>query len=435
MILKTVFMFDRFLLTLTRLCGVQPGEDVLACCSGGIDSMVLLRLMKRASDKLGITLHVVTVDHGLRCEAPGDAQFVLDTCSSLGIEASLYELKMDPGIPNLEEQARIKRYEAIMDCRQKRGLKFVATGHTTDDQAETLIYRLIRGTGIRGMSGMEYARPDGLIRPMLTITRAEVESFAEINNIKYVTDQTNMDLTLIRNLIRKRILPIMREINPQAETAIQRFAFIAGSENAFIKGVTDNLVKKAILHDWNVCRVFDATMLGDAPDALLRRMIIKLSVCMLSDAPGIPASDVEQSLEVIRGKSSAHTIMRKVRIQRDGEYLSFEKYPSGQLPSIAGNEDHDEGRIVIRTDGVYSINPINKQLEIKGIPNRLGATVRFYLPGDRIEGKKITGIFQNKRIPLPLRKYWPVIIISDRIVSVAGIVDAGPLSTRFPFEG
>jgi tRNA(Ile)-lysidine synthase len=303
----------------------------------------------------------------------------------------------------------------------------MATGHTADDQAETLIYRLIRGTGIRGMSGMDYARLDGIIRPMLDITRAEVESFAKANNIRYVTDQTNNDITLIRNLIRKRILPIMREINPQAETAIARFAYISTE--------TDNLVKSAMRHDWNVCRVFDAAMIGDAPDALLRRMIIKLSVCMLSEARGIPASDVEQSLEVIRGMRSAHTIMRKVRIARDRNYLSFEKYPPGLLLSLADCEGHDEPQIVIQKDGVYSINPIGKQLGINGLPKGQKATVRFYLPGDRIAGKKVTNIFQNKRIPLPLRKYWPVIIIGGRIVSVAGIVDVGLVSTRFPFKG
>ena len=435
MILKTVFMFDRFLLTLSKLCCVQPGDGILACCSGGIDSMVLLRLLKMATDKLGLTLHAVTIDHGLRCEAPGDAQFVLDACSSLGIKASLYELKMDPGIPNLEEQARIRRYEAIKDCKGKLGFKFMATGHTTDDQAETLIYRLIRGTGIRGMSGMDHARPDGLIRPMLDITRAEVESFAEANNIRYVTDQTNMDLKLVRNLIRKKILPIMREINPHAETAIARFASIAGSENAFIEGVTDNLVKSTLVHDWNVCRVFEVNKLGDAPDALLRRMIIKLSAEMIVDTRGIPATDIEQSLEVIRGKRSAHTLMRKARIARDRNYLSFEKYPPGLLLSLADCKGHGDAQIAIQKDGVYSINPIGIQLEIKGLPKGQNATIRFYLPGDRMEDKKATNIFQEKRIPLPLRKYWPVIIVDGRIVSVAGIVDAGPVSTRFPFTG
>ncbi len=432
MILKAVFMFDRFVLTLTELCGVKPGNGVLACCSGGIDSMVLLRLMKKASVELGLELHAVTVDHGLRCEAPGDAQFVLDTCAALGVEASLYELKMDPEIPNLEEEARIRRYEAIMDCRQKLGLEFAATGHTADDQAETLIYRLVRGTGMRGMSGMDYARPDGLIRPMLDITRAEVEAYADANGVKFVTDQTNSDLTLVRNLIRKRILPLMREINPLAETAISRFASIAALENAYIADEADRLIDSALLHDWNVCRVYDAGKLKDAPEALLHRIIIKLSADMLGDPRGIPATDVEQASLVIRGKSRAHTIMRKVCIKGDGRYLSFEKYPSGRLLSFADRSD--EPQTAVHQDGIYSIHPIEKQMQIKGITDGRNAAIRFYLPGDRIQDKKVTAVFQAKRVPIQLRKYWPVIMLDHEIVSIAGLLDNSDIKTIFPYE-
>jgi tRNA(Ile)-lysidine synthetase-like protein len=434
MILKAVIMLEKFKQTLTELCGVRPGDGVIACCSGGVDSMVLLRLMKKASVELGLRLHAVTVDHGLRCEAPGDAQFVLDTCAALEVEASLYELNMDPKIPNLEEEARNRRYEAIRDCKEKLGFTFMATGHTADDQAETLIYRLTRGTGIRGMAGMDYAGPGGLIRPMLNITRAEVEAFAGANDIRYVTDQTNADLTLTRNLIRKRILPVMREINPHAETAIARFALIAATENAYITDETDNLIKAALLHDWRVCRVYDAEKLRYAPEALLCRMIIKLSADMLGDPRGIPASDVEQSLNVIRGKNSAHTIMRKVRMAKDGNYLSFERYPSGHLLTLSAGGCPDKPMSAVFQDGLYSVNPIEKRLEIKGIADGRNAEVRFYLRGDRVQDKKVTGIFQEKRIPLPLRKYWPVILLDHEIVSIAGLLDTGDIKSIFPYE-
>ncbi len=434
MILKAVIMLERFKNTLTGPCGVRPGDGVLACCSGGVDSMVLLRLMKKASMELGLNLHAVTVDHGLRCEAPGDAQFVLDTCATLGVEASLYELNMDPKVPNLEEAARIRRYEAIRDCRNKLGFKFMATGHTADDQAETLIYRLIRGTGIRGMAGMDYAGPDGLIRPMLDITRAEVEAYADENGVRFVTDQTNSDLTLVRNLIRKRILPVMREINPLAETAISRFASIAAIENAYIAGEAERLIESALIHDWSVCRVYDAGKLNDSPVALLRRMIIKLSADILGDPRGIPATDVEQALMVIRGKKRAHTIMRRIRITRDGNYLSFERYPSGHLLSLSCKGCPDEPQIVIRNEGVYTLKPIEKQMHIKSIPDGNDVTVRFYQPGDRVQDKKVAGIFQENRIPLVLRKYWPVILFDHEIVSIAGLLDTGDIKTIFPYE-
>jgi tRNA(Ile)-lysidine synthetase-like protein len=284
------------------------------------------------------------------------------------------------------------------------------------------------------MAGMDYAGPGGLIRPMLNITRAEVEAFAGANDIRYVTDQTNADLTLTRNLIRKRILPVMREINPHAETAIARFALIAATENAYITDETDNLIKAALLHDWRVCRVYDAEKLRYAPEALLCRMIIKLSADMLGDPRGIPASDVEQSLNVIRGKNSAHTIMRKVRMAKDGNYLSFERYPSGHLLTLSAGGCPDKPMSAVFQDGLYSVNPIEKRLEIKGIADGRNAEVRFYLRGDRVQDKKVTGIFQEKRIPLPLRKYWPVILLDHEIVSIAGLLDTGDIKSIFPYE-
>jgi|GEM_PF-321443 tRNA(Ile)-lysidine synthase len=434
MILKAEIMLERFKKTLTELCGVRPGDGVLACCSGGIDSMVLLRLMKNAALELGLKLHAVTIDHGLRCEAPGDAQFVLDTCAVMGVEASLYELKMDPEIPNLEEAARIRRYEAIYECRERLGFPFIATGHTADDQAETLIYRLVRGTGIRGMAGMGHARPDGLIRPMLNITRAEVEAFARKNDIRFVTDQTNSDLTLVRNLIRKKILPLMREINPLAETAISRFASIAAVENSYIVDETDRLIESALIHDWNVCRVYDAQKLKYASEALVHRMIIKISADMQGDPRGIPATDVEQALMVIRGKSRAHTIMRRVSIKSDDKYLSFEKYPSAHLLSLSDGACPDKPRAAVYHNGVYPVNPIGKSLEIKGITDGLNVTVRFYLPGDKVQDKKVTAIFQERRIPPALRKYWPVVIMDGAIISVAGVLDISDIKTVFPYD-
>ena len=245
-------MIERFKHTLMQSCGVGRGDSILVCCSGGVDSMVLLRLMLAVKDELALKLHVVTVDHGLRCEAPGDAAFVLDTCRSLGVEASLYELGMDPHTPNLEEAARIKRYEAIQDCRVQLGMRFMATGHTLDDQAETVLYRLARGTGLRGMQGMAYARPDGLIRPMLDITRAEVEDYACVHAVRFVTDQTNADLTLTRNLIRKRIMPLMRLINPAVEQALGRFARIAREEQALIEDHVTDLQEHSLLVDWRI---------------------------------------------------------------------------------------------------------------------------------------------------------------------------------------
>ncbi|HVN71975.1 MAG TPA: tRNA lysidine(34) synthetase TilS, partial [Desulfomonilia bacterium] len=185
---------------------MKRGDSVLICVSGGIDSMVLLDLMQGTRDGMDLRLGVIHVDHGLRKDESGsDARFVQDRCSDLFLEFHLVELNMDPNTANLEEEARKRRYDAIQGLRQRYAYDHAATGHTLDDQAETVLYRVIRGTGIRGLSGMEYRRPDGVIRPMLGISRSRVSEYALQKGIRYVNDRTNDDTRLARNLIRSEV--------------------------------------------------------------------------------------------------------------------------------------------------------------------------------------------------------------------------------------
>ena len=112
--------------------------------------MVLLDLMDKAARLMGLRIGVVHVDHGIRGEeSHHDARFVIEQCERMHIDSYAYELDINPETPNLEEEARIRRYEVIMKCAQEHGYTYVATGHTMDDQAETIIYRFIRGSGIR----------------------------------------------------------------------------------------------------------------------------------------------------------------------------------------------------------------------------------------------------------------------------------------------
>lgn len=208
-------LLDTFMSALTGPCAVKNNDSVLVCVSGGIDSMVLLDLMRCASQSLDLRLGVIHVDHGLRKKESGqDAFFVQEWCQKLSLEFYLARLMMTPGTANLEEEARKMRYDAIRDFKTRHGYAFAATGHTLEDQAETVLYRIIRGTGIRGLAGMEYKRPDGLIRPMLGISRTRVKEYATAQGLAYVNDSTNTDLRLARNLIRSAVIPVMERITP-----------------------------------------------------------------------------------------------------------------------------------------------------------------------------------------------------------------------------
>jgi len=431
-------MIERFKHTLTHFCGVGRGDSVLVCCSGGVDSMVLLRLMLAVQDELGLKLHVVTVDHGLRCEAPGDAAFVLQTCRGFGIEASLCELGMDPLTPNLEEAARLKRYEAIEDCRVRLGMRYMATGHTLDDQAETLLYRLARGTGLKGMQGMDYARPDGLIRPMLDLTRSEVEAYARAHAVRFVTDQTNADLTLTRNLIRKKIMPLMRLINPAVEQSLGRFARTAREDYALIEDQSLALQRQALVVDWRICRVFDARPIMEAPAAVIKRLAMRQAAFMLGDPRGIEARDAEAVLEVLMGNARAYTLKRRVRVERSDGAVVF---------ALAGSGPFYEMRVP--GPGEYRLEMIGQDLRVygKAVPSSPSASsgestdgegrepllIRSCLPGDTLADRKVARILADKRVIAPLRRFWPVLVGRDALVAVAGMdLPGAPVGAAFP---
>lgn len=415
--------------TLTGPCLVRAGESVLACCSGGVDSMVLLDLLVHASGLLHLRVGVVHVDHGIREEASWkDALFVSEYCEKLGLPCHVYQLGMSPNEPNLEEQARLRRYERIFSCMSEHGYRSAATGHTMDDQAETLVYRLVRGSGIRGLGGMEHRGANGLIRPMLPFTREQIEGYAAQKGIPYGEDSTNLDTTFVRNLIRREIIPVMERINPSAVRAISRLAGIAREEGEFIEGRAMALEGSSRVFDWGIVRAYRLADLEGAPPAVLKRMVIRIVSAMLNEPRGIDSLQVEGIMEVIDGPKAAHTIKRKVTARRDEESLVF---------SIAGTGPFYD--FVVPEPGIYMIEPLLQQVRIDFDRKQgLHLHLRSHVDGERFQGKRVVRLLADGGIMKSLRPFWPVLVSGQEVVSVAGLWDSGDgtvLKTEFPCQG
>ena len=203
----------------------KPGDRVIAACSGGADSMALLLFLLRQRKALQIEVLATHVNHGIRGKAADqDAAFVEDFCQKNGVELFLYDAKRqgidipaDPG----EEWARELRYRWFDSLAVKEEAR-IATAHTLSDQAETLLFRLARGTGVHGMAGIPVQRGPYL-RPALCLTRAETEAYCAALGQSYVQDETNARDTYARNRIRHEAVPALQYANPAAERAIGRF--------------------------------------------------------------------------------------------------------------------------------------------------------------------------------------------------------------------
>lgn len=198
---------------------LQPGDALVCAVSGGADSVAMLFAMYLLKDKLGIRLSAAHFNHHLRgAESDRDARFVEDFCGGLGIPLHMGEGTVVPGEKGLEAAAREARYAFLMGLPGK-----IATAHTADDNAETVLMHLVRGTGLKGLGGISPVS-GRLLRPMLTVTRREVEDFLREYHLKHVEDSSNESDAFLRNRIRHMVMPLLRGENPRIGENLSRLA-------------------------------------------------------------------------------------------------------------------------------------------------------------------------------------------------------------------
>jgi tRNA(Ile)-lysidine synthase len=199
--------------------GVDPTTPIVVACSGGPDSTALAHTCAVFLRRLTLAY----IDHGLRPDSAADGATVAELARRIGAAAVAETVEVDRSQASLEDAARRARYAALDRIAERVGARFVLTGHTASDQAETVLMRLLRGTGIRGLAGIP-PRRDRYLRPLLGVTRAEVEAYLGKNDLAAAHDPTNRDLSLTRNRVRHRWLPALQAENPAVEQALCRLA-------------------------------------------------------------------------------------------------------------------------------------------------------------------------------------------------------------------
>lgn len=245
----------RVLKTIRQHQLLASGSGVVAAVSGGADSMALLHLLYTLRSKLDIRLHAATFDHGLRGKASAeDAEFVRQCAEKWAIPVTVGRATLDADAPSIEARARTARYAFLAEVARTVGAGGVATGHHANDQAETVLLHLIRGSGLRGLAGLRpvasYPLPQShslmLIRPLLGITRAEIEQYCVEQTIPYRHDATNDLPNSLRNRIRLETLPHLTELNPRIVETLNRFADITALEDNFVQ---QTMVQQTATHE------------------------------------------------------------------------------------------------------------------------------------------------------------------------------------------
>ena len=402
-------MLHKLLSALRRYEMVRPGDTVICAVSGGADSMALLWGMWLLREKLGITVEAAHFDHNLRGEeSQRDAEFVRNFCDFHDITLHFGSKAVVPGPKGLEAAARDARYAFL---RNLPGI--IATAHTADDNAETMLLHLLRGSGLRGLGGIT-PKSQGLIRPMLDVTRTEVEEFLSENYIRHMEDSSNGTDAYLRNRLRHHVMPLLRRENPSIATGLSAAAQRIRADAQLLDDLASEL------------DAGDVAALRDAPGPLRRRALERL--LRENGFPEPSASHLEQAESVVfSANPSARVTLSGVTLRRSYGKLCVEReqivLTTRQLPR-EGLTALPEIGLAVRTaiadgPGENIVSPLGQMV------------VRSRQSGDSLTTKGGTKTlkkrFIDRKLPQWERPAVPVIADERGILAVYGF---GPDENR-----
>ena len=271
--------------------------------SGGADSVCLLHILSGLTEEIGLKLHTAHLDHCLRgADSAADAKYVVALSNRLGVPSTLDRIDVQAYQKvhklSLEEAAREVRYKFLADTAKAVGAYAVAVGHTSDDNVETVLMHILRGSGTSGLRGLQPRNQifgTTILRPLLDVSRAETADYCRRHNLLPRQDATNLSLKPFRNRIRHQLLPILKQYNPQIEEAVLRTASIAAADIDFIDAAVA-AARAGIVKKEGGCFALDKDGFKKLHPALQRGLLRSLIGELLGDLRDIEAGHIEDAL-------------------------------------------------------------------------------------------------------------------------------------------
>ena len=410
--------------------GMDLGRP-LALVSGGPDSVALLRALLG----LGREPAVLHVDHGLRAaESREDAEFVRGLCEKLGVRCEVRSIRLEEG-PNLQERARDERYRIAKGVADGLGLRVIATGHTADDVAETVLMNLARGAGLRGLAGIAPVR-GRLVRPLIERTRREVLEYLRRLDQPYRTDPTNLTGKYARNRVRLEVLPVLEELYPGAARNLARGAARAREDLEVLEELAAEVVER---RGEEVVLPLGA-LTGLRPP--LRRHAVRRAHSMLLPEAPPPGAALVDAVLGLAGEGTRMLDMPGgvVAAVRGGDeialYLGQEQF-AGEEELRTGENLFAGWKISVREVSRYEPEDAARA-EVAYLDAARGPyRVRVAREGDTIRPlglggtKKVLRAMMDRKVPRDLRRRTPVVVGAGGEVAW---IPTGDLGERFKVD-
>lgn len=395
----------------------------LVMVSGGPDSVALLRVLV----ELGAEPVVLHLNYGMRGEESlGDAEFVRALCKSLEIPCEVRRLRLE-GEHNFQERARVARYEVAEELADKFGLESIATGHTADDVAETVLMNLARGAGLRGLTGIPPVR-GRFVRPLIRVTRTEVLGYLDSLRQPYRTDRTNLTGKYTRNRMRREVLPVLDDLYPGAGTNIARAAALLRDDLEALESIGAEAIRRR-----GDEVVLAADELLASPPAVRRHAVRRAYSETRPGAPGLENSHVEAVLDLLEGGEGTRTLDLPdgvvVARRTTGELALYYRVSSAG-PDEDESVEVEEGWVVfgeweieVREEVDFDVGDAAR-LEVAYLDAGRGPyRVRAPREGDSIRplglagSKKVFRAMMDRGVPKDLRRENPVIVDARGVVA------------------
>ena len=431
---------------------VSSQQLLLVAVSGGPDSVCLLHILVNLQNELGIELHVAHLNHQLRgAESEADARYVSDLAHQRGIPATIEERDVRSYQArqriSLEEAAREVRYTFLAEVARSIGASQVAVGHTIDDHIETILMHLIRGTGTRGLRGLQPStewqlRQNGdslnIIRPLLQISRQETADYCHNHRFKPRLDATNLSLSPLRNRMRHQLLPLLKSYNPRVAEALLRTAQIAGDDLAFLDEESTRLWDK-IAQEQEDTIILDKERFLELPSALKRHLLRIAIGKLLGTLKDIETRHIEGIMAALakpagRRISLPGGLIFAIEYNRyllAPEAATLSPFPilGGEFPLKAPGETslpgwRIEATIINREQMTEKDNDFTAYLDLDKTGNKL--VVRSRQTGDRFQplglhqSKKLGEFMIDAKIPRAWRQRIPIVYSPKHILWVVG---------------
>jgi len=435
-------MIKKVTATISRFRMIDRGDRVVTAVSGGADSVCLLDVLHRLRESLGISLIVAHFDHGLRPNADDDeTRFVEGLAASRQVDVVVGKADppLDSKAASLEEKAREARYQFLQGCMHASRAQKIATGHTLNDQAETVLMRLLRGSGPAGLSGIQPTRKGGIIRPLIQVSRAEIDGYLRESGLSHVTDASNLETRHLRNEIRLNLIPQLQTYQPNIIELLGRTADIIREENEWMDAQAKAWLSACAVMGPEGC-ILPVSRFGQLPEAL-KAHVVRAALGKVAGTLRRIGLDHIRAIKRLSGSEKPQATAKlpgDLWVRRVYNNLVFSKAISPPPETCC---------FIERTGSFYVDGPgytvILEEVEPGRLSHDLGGSpwtasfdadrvvfplmLRNFRPGDRfvpfgMKGhKKLKDLFVDMKIPSHIRSRIPVLVQRDRLIWVCGL--------------